>query len=46
LKKEESFTDSIIEDPGKIWFHQHFFKAREGRTEIIDIVNYNYPLVF
>lgn len=43
VKKGEYFIDSMIEGPFKIWHHQHFFKAVEGGTEIIDIVNYQVP---
>jgi ligand-binding SRPBCC domain-containing protein len=43
VKLGEYFIDNMLEGPFKIWHHQHFFKAVEGGTEIIDIVNYQLP---
>ncbi len=46
VKEKQYFTDDMIEGPFSIWHHQHFFREKDGGTEIHDIVDYKVPLGF
>ena len=37
------FVDNQVRGPYRRWHHQHIFKAVEGGTEVIDIVDYSAP---
>jgi ligand-binding SRPBCC domain-containing protein len=37
------FVDNQVRGPYRRWHHQHVFKAVDGGTEVIDIVDYSAP---
>ncbi|HEX8334241.1 MAG TPA: SRPBCC family protein [Segetibacter sp.] len=43
VQKHRSFIDEQRKGPYKLWHHEHHFKAIDGGTEMIDIVEYQVP---
>ena len=43
MKPFEKFTDKMIKGDFKSFEHQHFFKAADNGTIVIDIINYETP---
>lgn len=43
MKPFEKFTDKMVKGDFKSFEHQHFFKATDNGTIVIDIINYETP---
>jgi len=44
VNKPYLFVDEQRTGPYKIWYHQHFFKQKGNKVEVIDVVYYALPL--
>ena len=41
--ENQFFVDEQRKGPYSIWHHEHHFKAKNGGTEMIDVVSYTLP---
>ena len=41
---DQSFTDTALKSPYRLWHHRHFLVADRSGTTMIDLVNYALPL--